>query len=67
MAFVSFNKGTGKVTGYQEFPSDRCCLPETDDTGTGVISAGQLERVKECQATGVELEFKGGRLYEVSE
>lgn len=67
MAFVSFDKETGRVTGYQELPKDQCYLLETEETGTSEISTGQLERVKECQAEGVSLEFKNGRLYEVSE
>lgn len=67
MPFVSFNKETGVVTGYQELPEDRCCLTVSDETGTGEISTGQLERVKECRAEGVALEFKNGRLYEVSQ
>ncbi|SIS97881.1 hypothetical protein SAMN05421686_10726 [Thalassolituus maritimus] len=67
MAFVSFDKKTGIVTGYQELPEDQCYLLETEETGTGEISTGQLERVKECRAEGVALEFKSGRLYEVSE
>ncbi|WP_297531105.1 hypothetical protein [Thalassolituus sp.] len=67
MAFVSFEKETGIVTGYQELPEDRCYLPETEEKGTGEISTGQLERVKECRADGVALEFKNGRLYEVTQ
>lgn len=67
MAFVSFDKETGRVTGHQELPKDQCYLPETEEAGAGAISTGQLERVKECQAEGVALEFKNGRLYEVSQ
>ncbi len=67
MPFVSFNKENGRVTGYQELPEDQCYLLETEETGTGEISTGQLERVKECRAEGVALEFKNGRLYEVTQ
>lgn len=63
MAFVSYEKDTGVVSGFQEFPVDRCLLVESESVGVANISDGQLERVKECAAEGVTLEYKNGRLY----
>ena len=63
MAFVSYEKSTGIVNGFQEFPVNRCLLVESEFVGVANISEGQLERVKECAAEGVTLEYKNGRLY----
>lgn len=63
MAYVSYEKKTGVVNGFQEFPIDRCLLVESEIVGVAEISEGQLERVKECAAEGVTLEYKNGRLY----
>ena len=63
MAFVAYKKDSGVVVGCQEFPIDRCLLVESVSVGVAEISEGQLERVKECAAEGVTLEYKNGRLY----
>lgn len=67
MPFVAYRKNDRRVIGYQSIPLDVCCLLDTEEVGTGEISAGQMERVTDAETDGISLEFKNGRLYEVSE
>lgn len=67
MAFIEVNKESGRVSGYQETPRDKCMIAETELTTASEVSEGQLERVRDAMSAGTVLELRSGRLYEVAE